>query len=164
MSESEDSVLNESLSDSERSRNSSNESHQGYPGHAGFGSSRFQWCKLFSLFPWRSNNSVDFVARKLAWDSQVKRPRIDPLIKGLGDDGYYQSSDEERTSDTTYSSSNGSRFGNNPTGSLDDLYDLIGVQFEPFSPQNYLVFYPQNHQPTYLQEQQAVGIVSAVGV
>ena len=75
----------------------------------------------------------------------------------MGDDGYNESS-EERVSDTTYNSSNGSRFGNNPAASLDDLYDLIGDQFKPVSPLNYLVFYPQNHQPTFLQQHEVSGI------
>ena len=54
-------------------------------------------------------------------------PCNDLLMKGLGDDGYYwyQSSDEERASDTTYYSSDGSRFGNNPAGSFDDLINLV---------------------------------------
>ena len=68
----------------------------------------------------------------------------------MGDQGYYQSSEEERASDTTYSFSNGSRFGNNPTGSLDDLNDLVG----PVSRHNYLLFYPslQKHQVTNIDE------------
>ena len=127
-------------SSSNLSRPSSEESYQGYSWMQGLGHNVF-----FQPNSWHSNYLFNVVQTLSIFISilQLKKPRDDPVLKGVGDEGY-QSSQASINSDTTYSSSDSSRFGNNSIGSLDDWNSLVSSDIDisdPLYSRWYIIYY-----------------------